>query len=491
MTDHLSDELARWPINPRTILNVPSSAGKSEIRKAYAQLIRRFRPETHPQHFQRIREAMEILLAGLDDENGSESFSVELTSDYGIAQVGLFDSRQQPSGNDVRRESDASSISQSVHGSASWEAERDQVWAEYTQRPSAECLQKLQDLAVRSDRDPVPFLMGCWAARLRPDLARERRPFEWIREGIEKFGGTTELVELLMEELRDNTTLLSEEDSGHLAERIQSSELLQAYLSSRWKLMAQRGVWQWISREYEAMQVRFSYSHPEVWLQITLRVFELSVPASDPNAQKLVAMAREELRTLSSSRNSHQQFEYADVLEFIRRSHQNRSGTSDERLRQLVLDSPTLDAEQFHLRVLEIVGIYIDLPSRLLQILTELAMQVPESLWLLSTHPQAWGRPAATAEARRDQTLLRAVELLFRQSGQLAYGDLRVDIAEFCRAECINSGILIDTLVQLNESGSVLISQTILSQVARDLSLLLTCEWNWIFLHSCSAPHLE
>lgn len=492
MTDHLPEDLARWPNSPRTILNVPSSAGKSEIRRAYAQLIRRFRPETHPQHFQRIREAMEMLLAGLNDEGGSQGFHVDLPTDYGIAQGGLRDSMQLSLDSDVRRESDAPPGFQSVFESTSWEAERDQIWAEYTQRPSSECLKKLHDLAVRSERDPMPFIMGCWAARLTPDLAMGRRPFDWIREGIEKFGGTPELIELLMEELRNNTTLLSEEDSGNLADHIRSSELLQAYLSSRWKLMAQRGLWQWITREYEATQKRFSYSRPEVWFQITLRVFELSVPTSDANAQKLAAMAREELQTLSSSRSSQQrQFEYADVLEFIRRSHQNRGGTSDDRLRQLVLDSPALDAEQFHLRVLELVGLYIDHPTRLLQILTDLAMRVPESIWLLSTHPQAWGRPAATAESRRDQTLLRAVELLLRQSGQLPYGDLRVDIAEFCRTECINSAILIDTLEQLKDSGAMPISQTVLSQVVRDLSLLLTCEWNWIFLHYCSAPDPE
>jgi hypothetical protein len=77
------------------------------------------------------------------------------------------------------------------------------------------------------------------------------------------------------------------------------------------------------------------------------------------------------------------------------------------------------------------------------------------------------------------------------QFGQLAYVDLRVDIAEFCRAECINSAILIDTTKQLNESGAALISQTILSQVACDLSLQLTCESNWIFLPSCSTADLE
>jgi hypothetical protein len=491
MTSHLPAELERWPIAPRAILNVPSSADKAEIRRAYAQLIRHFRPETHPEHFQRIREAMEMLLAGLAGNGAAQGFSIGLPSELAHEQQGRPDFYPQPSARDMGQSVTASLLSPGGQSTSQLNVERDGIWDEYSQRPSAECLQKLHDLATSSELDPLPFLMGCWAARLTPELTPERRPFDWAREGIAQTGGSPELIEILLEELRDDITLVTEEASGQQAEQIKDIALAQAYLSARWRLMAQKGFWQRLTREFEATQKSFSYSRPDVWFQIVMRLFELCVLNPHADAQKLASTTREEIQALSSSRNSHQQSEYADVLIYIRHCYQNRFASGDDRLDSLVLDTNVLDADQFHLGVLRFVGRYIDLPARLLQILTELAMQVPEALWLLSTHPQAWGRSPDTADSKRDQALLRSVELMLRQSGQLPYGDFRKDIAEFCRYECINSAVLIDTLQQLHESRMMPVTDTILGQITRDLSLLLTCEWNWIFLHSCGPPKIE
>ena len=52
MKNELSDNSDEWPISPFELLGVPITAEKSEIRRAYSALIRRFRPETHPKQFQ-------------------------------------------------------------------------------------------------------------------------------------------------------------------------------------------------------------------------------------------------------------------------------------------------------------------------------------------------------------------------------------------------------------------------------------------------------
>ncbi len=492
MSHHLPEDLDRWPIAPRAILDLPSSAGRTEIRRAYAQLIRHFRPETHPQHFQRIREAMEMSLASLEvNGHSEEGFSISRPSIHAIEQTARPEAFSQTTGHNSDRPIPTSNSTPRDDSTQFLHTERDRIWEEYSQRPSAECLEQLHDLAVRSERDPLLFLMGCWAARLTPELSPKRRPFDWAREGIEQTGGSAELVEVLIEEIRDEITLATEQASGQPAERIRDIELAQAYLSARWRLMAQKGFWQRLTREYEAAQQSYSYSRPDVWFQIVMRVFELCILTENVDAQKLASTTREEIQALTSGRNSQQQSEYADVLVFIRHCFQNRFGTADDRLDNLILETNVLDSEQFHLGLLRFVGRYIDLPARLLQILTELAMQVPEALWLLSTHPQAWGRPPAAAEPKHDQALLRSVTNLLRQSGLLPYSDLRKDIAEFCRYECINSAMLIDALQQLQKSRAMPVIDNILAQITRDLSLLLTCEWNWIFLHSCGPPEVR
>lgn len=482
MSDHLPEDLDRWPSTPRAVLNVTSTADKSEIRRAYSMLIRRFRPETHPRHFQRVREAMELLLAGLEHASPRSSLDLDLPP-----MMESTSSTVRPLSEYDPQPKQGSRIVPAGHNESAFESQRDQIWADYSRQPTAECLQRLFDLASRSEFDPTPFIMGCWAARLSPELSPDRRPFDWLQAGLKKFGGEPELIELLVGEFRDDATLLKEETSGQLTDDIRSSELLQAYLSARWRLLAQQNLWKQISREFDKAQKKISYSHPEVWFQIVQRAFELGVLASDGDGRLLALNARRELQALASARSVDRQSDYADILEFIRKSYQNQFATDDRRLDELVLDFPVLNPDQFHLRILDFVRSYIDIPTRLLQILTHLATQLPESLWLLSTHPQAWGMDTH-AESTRDHNLVSAVELFLKQSGQLDYGNLRPEVAEFCRHECINSTMLIDMLQQLHSSQSSQIAGMIAANISRDLSLLLTCEWIWIFLHTTGPP---
>ena len=59
--DHLPDDIRRWPRDPYQVLGVASPCDPREARKAYTRLIRRFKPEQFPDHFQRIREAYDAL----------------------------------------------------------------------------------------------------------------------------------------------------------------------------------------------------------------------------------------------------------------------------------------------------------------------------------------------------------------------------------------------------------------------------------------------
>ncbi|MBR0237398.1 MAG: hypothetical protein IJQ39_04865 [Thermoguttaceae bacterium] len=64
MDEHneLPDDFSQWSNNNWELFNLdPQNASYNDLRKAYSKLIKRFRPETHPEHFQRIQEAFETL----------------------------------------------------------------------------------------------------------------------------------------------------------------------------------------------------------------------------------------------------------------------------------------------------------------------------------------------------------------------------------------------------------------------------------------------
>src|SRR5947207_1749004 len=58
----LPDDPREWPADPFALLGVEPGASEAEIRRAYARLIRRFKPEHAPEQFRRIREAYEACL---------------------------------------------------------------------------------------------------------------------------------------------------------------------------------------------------------------------------------------------------------------------------------------------------------------------------------------------------------------------------------------------------------------------------------------------
>lgn len=58
----LPENLNEWPDDPYAILGVHYGIDPRELRRAYTQLIRTYKPEQFPEHFRRIREAYETVL---------------------------------------------------------------------------------------------------------------------------------------------------------------------------------------------------------------------------------------------------------------------------------------------------------------------------------------------------------------------------------------------------------------------------------------------
>ena len=59
--DNLSDDLKRWPTDSRVWFGLTEGSTPKDLRKAYSRLIKRFRPEIYPDHFERIQQEYEKL----------------------------------------------------------------------------------------------------------------------------------------------------------------------------------------------------------------------------------------------------------------------------------------------------------------------------------------------------------------------------------------------------------------------------------------------
>ncbi len=63
MSHPLPDDESEWPRDPWRVLGVTRDDDERTVRRAYAALIRRFKPETFPAQFQRIRQVYETVKA--------------------------------------------------------------------------------------------------------------------------------------------------------------------------------------------------------------------------------------------------------------------------------------------------------------------------------------------------------------------------------------------------------------------------------------------
>lgn len=86
----LPDDFSQWPKSNWELFNLDSqNASFNDLRKAYSKLIKRFRPETHPDQFQRIQEAFEtlrdLILSG-NDSNSKEQRNSDSENDQELQQ---------------------------------------------------------------------------------------------------------------------------------------------------------------------------------------------------------------------------------------------------------------------------------------------------------------------------------------------------------------------------------------------------------------------
>jgi len=83
MTEHrLPDDWRDWPDDPWALLGVDRDADRETIRRAYVDLIRRYKPEHFPEEFRRIREAYEVVWRFRDTGPGIRTAKSELAGHH-------------------------------------------------------------------------------------------------------------------------------------------------------------------------------------------------------------------------------------------------------------------------------------------------------------------------------------------------------------------------------------------------------------------------
>jgi len=223
----LPDDVNDWPDDPRELLGVNRGTSQRDVRLAYTRLIRKYRPDTHPAEFGRIRDAYELIkvIASL------EPFVTE--SDQGFTLV-----EESP-----------------TNGTLGTDSER----ADATRGPNAERVKPLGDsatwqLACRGDRlalysklaerrqqrpnEADAYLKLYWLLTAEPQLDAKRVAPEWLLRGLLATEFDGRLASLLQREVRRRPALGLAPAYARLLEMPRLAPFIPRLLEWRWQSLA-------------------------------------------------------------------------------------------------------------------------------------------------------------------------------------------------------------------------------------------------------------
>lgn len=266
MSDHLPDNLEDWPEDPFGLLGVDSDVDAKTARRAYARLIRQFKPEHSPEEFQRIRSAYEAVRSLIEIR---DQYGLDLTFATGGEDSSPEDSAGDDDQNGIVTEPEADPT-EATPG----DVDGARVWA--TLKPAADELEvsdeakaawdlaKDGDLAAarsqleeRLEHQPQvedAIVRLYWLRRLDGDAATDL--VKWLCGIVEQTGSRGTPWQLLMTELDLNpgTSRLAEVD--RLFETA-SPERLAPLLQIRWRSAGRSMQWESIERDLKAVRPRF------------------------------------------------------------------------------------------------------------------------------------------------------------------------------------------------------------------------------------------
>jgi len=191
MADHLPDDPQHWPADPFRLLGVEPPTTEIEVKRAYTKLIRRFKPEHHPEQFRRVREAYEQALDRLKW--------------HGAFPISFFTPSPEPERPaEPEREAGPSMPPAPESEQRRHATPRDPVehaWELATTGFTEEAYTNLVELSrVRPDNADVALRLY-WLLGVYPALDADRTRHDWLAEALKRSRLTGPAVDLYRREL--------------------------------------------------------------------------------------------------------------------------------------------------------------------------------------------------------------------------------------------------------------------------------------------------
>ena len=304
----LPDDPARWPRDPFRLLGVGDDSDLVSLRRAYTQLIRRFKPEHFPEQFRRIREAYDEAKRRAewraaartpwseDDEDPPTNEPAANSRVDGVTRGG----HSSPDAEPERPESESNNGTPGRPAPPrprppSLERQLDELWDLACEGGHAAAYPRLVELASAGEPCEELLLRLYWLLVAAPELDAVRRPRDWLARAVRTVGLTRRLAAIYADELSRDATALDSFPVGELLNLRAPRDALSIAGRARWRTASEREDRDLIHADLDQLQTKIPLDARDHWLAMLIDAMPFLVWTRD--AQRLVAVDvwREEL----------------------------------------------------------------------------------------------------------------------------------------------------------------------------------------------------
>lgn len=242
----LPDDLASWPDDPYALLGVDYYVDERTVRKAYLQLVRRFKPDFHPEHFQRIREAYDTVLAEISygrmvDQN--EGYQSTITT---------------------------ASEERSWRQASPSTSQCDEAWQAAIDGREKDAYSKLIRLYQRGEGIPETCLRLYWLLKASPELDASTNPCHWLVEGLCATRLTGPMRDLYAREI----AAFAEESQSERCTKLLSVDAepgrIYDFMQIRWQAIDRLRNYERITDDLKLLKDRLAYQNEILWNRLLL-----------------------------------------------------------------------------------------------------------------------------------------------------------------------------------------------------------------------------
>ena len=294
----LPDDVSQWPSDPYALFGISRGADLREVRRAYARLIRAYKPEHAPEQFRRIREAYELLQWRLNlevawDEGSLDAVTGPAPSDDS-ASLPAAPHAEDGSGGSDRGPSEGPTLTPAARPRSDAE-EIDWLWDQTRGGDVGQLYQRYVAFHTTSRGTELLYLRLYWLLLLFRELDPQRTACNWLVAGLKQLGVRGRLFELYLAELERDPAAATGAYATELLRAACPLPRLLELAGRRWRSAAAGERWELLADDREQLRPRVLAEDAELWAALLLTAIDQLAWAAAPEAVPLLAACREEV----------------------------------------------------------------------------------------------------------------------------------------------------------------------------------------------------